>query len=165
MPIWPTKLTTKSTMKKLNLLLLVLLFASCKAVKNAQISQEKQKDSISYVERVIIDTLKIPGDKIVVQIPCDELKSQNFSKGRAKVKVEPKGNGYVITASCDSIEKLLISKEKEIIRLSEKLKNSDSQKVTGLTQLQSFWIVMGKIFMVVLIIILAWRFISWKLSH
>jgi hypothetical protein len=151
-------------MKKLNLLLLVVLFASCKTVKNTQISQEKQKDSISYVERVIVDTLKIPGDKIEIKIPCDDLKSQSFSKGRAKVKVEPKGNGYVITASCDSIEKLLISKEKEIIRLSEKLKSNDSQKVVGLTQLQSFWIVMGKIFMVLLIIILAWKFISWKLS-
>jgi hypothetical protein len=151
-------------MKKLNLLLLVLLFASCKTAKSTQISQAKQKDSVSYVERVIVDTLKIPGDKIEIKIPCDDLKYQSFSKGRAKVKVEPKGNWYVITASCDSIEKLLISKEKETIRLSEKLKNNDSQKVVGLTQLQSFWIVMGKAFMVLLIIILGWKFISWRLS-
>jgi hypothetical protein len=150
-------------MKKYSIILLIGLFASCRTVKTTEQVHEKQKDSISYVERVIIDTLKIPGDKIEIEIPCNELKSQSFSKGRAKVKLEPKGNGYTVIVTCDSIEKLLLSKQREIFRLSDSLKQSNARKDVGLSQWQSFWIVTGKLLMGLLILIAAWKFVRWKL--
>lgn len=150
-------------MKKYSLILLIGLFSSCKTGKLNEQVHHKQKDSISYVERVIIDTLKIPGDKIQIQIPCNELRPQSFSEGRAKVKLEPKGNGYTVIVTCDSVEKLLLNKQLEIFKLSDSLKQSNVRKTIELSQWQYFWIVTGKLLMGLLILIAAWNFVRWKL--
>ncbi|MCV9929527.1 hypothetical protein OIU83_17835 [Flavobacterium sp. LS1R49] len=139
------------------IVMILFLLLGCKSVKSTQQIIEKQKDSISYVERVVVDTLRIPGDIISVNVPCDQLTNQSFSKGRAKVKLEPKGNGYTITVSCDSIEKLILSKNIEINRLSKLIK--DNTKVIGLSIWQSFWIVIGKLLTAILILILSWKFL------
>lgn len=140
-------------------LVVIFLLLGCRSVKNTQQVIEKQKDSISYVERVVIDTLRIPGDVISVKIPCDQLTNQSFSKGRAKVKIEPKGNGYTLIVSCDSIEKLILSKNIEINRLSNLLKDNTQTKVIELSKWQSFWIIVGKLLTLVLILILSWKFL------
>ncbi|QSW90695.1 hypothetical protein J0383_07765 [Flavobacterium endoglycinae] len=150
-------------MNKISIILLVILFIGCKTVKTVEQSHEKRKDSISYVERVKIDTLKIPGEKIQIELPCDQIKPQSSFQGRTKVKAQPNGNGYIITASCDSIEKIVISKDREINRLSEALKVNNTQKTVELSFLQRFWIGTGKLFcfllLVWLIIIIAAK---WK---
>lgn len=151
-------------MKKISLLLLVILFLGCKTVKTVEQSQEKRKDSISYVERVTIDTLRIPGEKVEIELPCDELRPQSSAQGRANVKAEPKGNGYIVTASCDSIEKLVISKDRKIYRLTELLKDSNVKETVELTFMQTFWIGAGKLFIFLLLLVIIVKLLSrWKL--
>lgn len=151
-------------MKKISLLLLVILFLGCKTVKTVDKSQEKLKDSISYVERVKIDTLIIPGEKVQIELPCDELKPHSSAQGRANVKAEPKGNGYVVVFTCDSIEKLVISKEREIYRLKEALKDSNIKETVELTFMQTFWIGAGKLFIFLLVLVIIVKLLSrWKL--
>lgn len=151
-------------MKKISLLLLVILFLGCKTVKTVDKSQEKRKDSISYVERVKIDTLIIPGEKVQIELPCDELKPQSSAQGRANVKAEPKGNGYVVVFTCDSIEKLVISKEREIYRLKEALKDSNIKETVELTFMQTFWIGAGKLFIFLLVLVIIVKLLfRWRL--
>lgn len=151
-------------MKKISIILLVILFIGCRTVKTVEQSQEKRKDSISYVERVKIDTLKIPGEKIQIELPCDELKPQSSAQGRAKVKAEPKGNGYVVVLTCDSIEKLVISKDRDIYRLKELLKDSNKKETLELTFMQTFWIGAGKLFISLLLLFIIVKLLSrWKL--
>lgn len=133
-------------MKKISTILVVLILCvGCRTIKKTEHTQQTKKDSVSYIERIKIDTLKIPGEKIEIQLPCDQLKPQSAAKGRAKVKAEPKGNGYIVVISCDSIEKLVISKNREIYRLNELLKNSSSTETKELTFMQKLWIAGGKI--------------------
>lgn len=150
-------------MKKISIILLVILFIGCRTVKTTEQTQEKRKDSISYVERIKIDTLKIPGEKVQIELPCDQIKPQSSVQGRAKVEAEPKGNGYIVYVSCDSIEKLVISKNIEINRLSELLKASNSKKSLELTFMQTFFIGTGKLFWLVLIVFAAVKLlVQWK---
>lgn len=144
-------------MKKLSIILIGLLFANCRPVKSVEQTHEKQKDSISYIERVKVDTIKIPGDKIEINLPCDQIRPQSFAQGRGKVKAEPKGNGYTVVFTCDSIEKLVISKDKEINRLSEQLKTSDAKKTIELSFWDTFWIRIGKFLTGVLIAFIIWK--------
>lgn len=153
-------------MKKISILLIVILFLGCRTIKTTEHLQEKKKDSISYVERVKIDTIKIPGEKIEIELPCDELRPQTSARGRTNVKAEPKGNGYVITASCDSIEKIVISKDREINRLSEALKAINKQIVIELSFLQKFWIATGKIFVCLLLLFAIIKLLGrWRLQR
>lgn len=146
-------------MKNLSLILLIGLFVSCRSVKTVDKVYESQKDSISYVDRVIVDTLKIPGEKIEIELPCGEdLKPQSFAQGRAKVKAEPKGNGYTIIVTCDSIEKIVLSREREIKHLKAEVKTLESKKEKGLTLMQSFWIGAGKFLSGLLLLILVFKF-------
>ena len=151
-------------MKKISIILLVILFLGCKTTKTIEQTQEKRKDSISYVERIKIDTLRIPGEIVQIELPCDQIKPKSAAQGRANVKAEPKGDGYVVVFTCDSIQKLVISKDREIIRLSEALKNSKSEKTIGLTFMQTFWIGAGKLFALLLLLIVVVKLLSrWKL--
>lgn len=133
-------------MNKFSIILLVLVLCiGCRTTKTIEQSQEKKRDSVSYTEKVKIDTIKIPGERIEIELPCDQIKPQSSAKGRAKIKAEPKGNGYIVVLSCDSIEKLVISKNSEIYRLSELLKESQKKETLQLTTLQKIWIAGGKI--------------------
>jgi hypothetical protein len=131
-------------MKKISIILLVILCVGCRTIKTVEQTQETKKDSVSYIERVKIDTLRIPAEKIQIELPCNQLRPQSSAQGRAKVKAEPRGNGYIVVLSCDSIEKIVISKDREINRLSQALQISDSKKTKELTFMQTAWIKIGK---------------------
>lgn len=132
-------------MNKISIILLLVLCIGCRSKKTTVQSEVKQKDSISYIERVKIDTLKIPGDRIEIELPCDQIRPQSSAQGRAKVKAEPRGNGYIVKFTCDSIEKIVISKDREIYRLNELLKIARSKETLELTYMQKIWIAGGKI--------------------
>lgn len=151
-------------MKKISIILLVLVLCiGCRTTKITEHSQEKKKDSISYVERTKIDTIKIPGERVEIELPCDQIKPQSSAQGRAKVKAEPKGNGYVVVLTCDSIEKLVISKDREIFRLSELLKDNQKKATLELTTLQKIWIAGGKILFLLLALLgVVILLVKWK---
>jgi hypothetical protein len=153
-------------MKKISIILLVILFLGCKTVKTVEQSQEKHTDSISYVEIIKIDTIKIPGEKIQIELPCDQLRPQSFVQGRANVRAEPKGSVYIVTASCDSIEKIVISKDREINRLSKALKISNREKTKELTFMQTFYIGAGMLFLLLIILFVVGKLLTrWKLQR
>ncbi|MEO6176770.1 MAG: hypothetical protein ABIP27_16585 [Flavobacterium circumlabens] len=151
-------------MKKISIILLVILFIGCRTVKTVDQSQETRKDSVSYIDRIKVDTIRIPGETVTMKLPCDQLKPQSSAQGRANVKAEPKGDGYVVVFTCDSIEKLVISKNREIYRLSQELKNSNIEKTVELTFLQTLWINLGKLFVCLIILFIVVKLlVRWKL--
>ena len=80
---------------------------------------------IDTVEVLRVDTLSIPGDSVVKFLPCDEPKADPKEKksGRAsiKAKYDKDRRGYIVTANCDSLEKIVIGKDKIISSYREKI--------------------------------------------
>ena len=91
-------------MKKINIFLTCLILASCNTSK--KVVEEKQiKDSIVYVDRVRIDTIKIENVKTVtlptyntIEIPCDSSsQKQSYTTGGTTYKIiKEKGKVRVV---------------------------------------------------------------------
>lgn len=151
-------------MKTLLFITTILLFASCRTVKEKEVIHHIYNDSISYVERVKIDTIKIKADTVSVFVDCNDSKPKPQTKrsGRSSVLVEPSGSGYVIMAVCDSLQKIAISQQKEIFKLKTVIQEERHSKRVELTSWQSFWIITGKIFTALFILFSIWTISRWR---
>lgn len=139
-------------MKTLLIITTIVLFASCRTVKEKEVVHTIYNDSISYVEKVKIDTIKIKGDTVSVFIDCNsEPKPQTRRSGRSSVLVEPSGGGYVIVAVCDSLQRLAISYQKEIFKLKKVIQKEKQLKRIELTSWQSAQIWVGRLLLLFLI--------------
>lgn len=113
------------------LLLIVLISAGCCPKQVETIT--KTKDSISFKEVVKVDTFKVKADTIheSIFVDCDSFTPINkfYRSGRANLKIETDEKGKLtLTATCDSLEKLIISKTTEIRSLKEQLSEKTTVK-------------------------------------
>lgn len=145
---------------KLALLLLIVLISTGCCPKQVE-TLTKTKDSISYREVVKIDTFKVKADTIheAIFLPrqsgidCDSFLPINkfYRSGRANLKVELDEKGNLnLTATCDSLEHLILSKTTEIRSLKEQL----SKKTTVKKQLSKLPIIIHLFIYFLLIILL-----------
>lgn len=101
--------------------------ASCsRKVTEAVTSTTSQSDSVVYVETLRVDTFRLAGETITrtIELECDEQGqvmpvADVDREGRASVAVSTKGNTLTVTANCDSLEQLLVSKDTRLSRMSE----------------------------------------------
>ena len=72
-------------------------------------------DSVVIHEIVKVDTIRIPADSVIVQVPIVQLEHDTIIKYRsrsASVKMEVDHGQLRVTANCDSLERLVLSYEK-----------------------------------------------------
>lgn len=136
-----------SKLRIIGLIAFMALLVSCRSTSSltsvsSTASSSEHQDSSYVRETASVDTLKISGDSVSVTLPLSwavptvkdssapirmidypDLNSVSKSSGRATVTVTRTGSGLKVTASCDSIQALLISKEKEIYNLKSDLKS------------------------------------------
>jgi hypothetical protein len=110
----------------LSLFLLLTMYAlfSCRTAKSvasnsASNTTEQKGDSLIYIERMHIDTVKVAAESASLTIPFKLLKDSliNYmekSNGRAQVIIQRKGDSILVQANCDSLMQLLISRDKEL---------------------------------------------------
>jgi len=151
-------------MKTILFISVIILVIGCRTIKEKEVIHNIYNDSIRYVEKVKIDTIKIKADTVALFIDCNDSKpkAQTKRSGRSSVLVEPSGSGYVIMAVCDSLQRLAISYQKEIFKLKTVTQKESQFKRVELTSWQSFWIVIGKIFTALFILISIWIISHWK---
>lgn len=114
----------------MTLMVVSALAASCstgRKVTEQSVSSSTLRDSIVMVETVRVDTFRVKGETItrIIELECDEQGqvvpvADTQRQGRASVTVSTKGNALTVTANCDSLEHLLMSKDTRISQLSEK---------------------------------------------
>lgn len=108
----------------ISLILVFGLFAACNR-KLASTTDTKIviKDSISYKETVLFDTIIIPADTLVTTytVQCDSITNKPKpiyiqSKGkRSSNTIQINSNGLLTsTANCDDLQKIIASKNREI---------------------------------------------------
>lgn len=121
-------------MRNLLLFISVLgILSSCggsKHVTHTEYSELQERDSTRYVERVIVDTIITPAETLEVEIPIEVLKVDTvmvFQKGRVKTKLVYQKGNIKVESTCDSLQQLILSYEKEIQSFKDKLSD---QKVT-----------------------------------
>lgn len=93
-------------------------------------------DSVVYIETFKIDTVILPGETIYKSIPVDVLKYDTIIEYRSKTssaKIESKSGILSFTSVCDSLEKLVISTQSKLERLSKSSINKQvvQKKVKG----------------------------------
>lgn len=126
-------------MKNLLYILLILSLASCKLFKESRNESRfnyNKVDSTIRIERVIIDTIRIPAEIIKAEIPVQDLtegKQYNFrsNEGRASASVKVEKGLVKFDTRCDSLEVYVKQTEIYIERLInqvEKLKELNETK-------------------------------------
>lgn len=131
----------------------VVILIGCRTIKEKEVTHEIYRDSIRYVERVKIDTLKIKGDTVSVFVDCNDPKPkpQTRRSGRSSVIVEPTEKGYLVTAVCDSLERLVVSYEKTLYTLRTAHQRESKLKSVGLSGWQTFQIWAGRLLLLFLV--------------
>lgn len=109
-------------MTRLIYISLVLALLSCKSHKQVTkqtVVSSIKKDSIVYIDRVKVDTVKIPAEVIEVQVPLEVFKTDTvlvYNKGRVSTKLVSNNGVLNFNTRCDSLEKLVLSTEKILIK-------------------------------------------------
>jgi hypothetical protein len=116
-------------MKKRILLMSAILLTGCYTERAAKekfgckiVADTTKTDTVEVIKT---DTITIPGDSVVQFLPCDEPKADPKEKkaGRASIKAKYDNGkkGYLVVANCDSLEKVIIGKDKIITTYREKI--------------------------------------------
>lgn len=96
---------------------------SCKARKTIETKETIQSsDSIVYIERTTIDTVKFPADTIYRSFPITVFQTDTiieYRKGRASAKIQSNSGILYVTTKCDSLQKLVLSTQIELKELSK----------------------------------------------
>jgi hypothetical protein len=155
-------------MKKLILLLAVFL-TSCTTSKKFT-EKTTTKDSIVYVDKLRIDTVKITENKTVtepvyveVEIPCDSLVYyQKIENGKSQFKISKENGKVKIMYKQDSlVDKYKSLYEKSIVKMDSiaKVKMVSETKEKKIVH-QTFWqALIAKIWQILFIIVLVlWCF-------
>lgn len=105
------------------LLLSASALASCGTIRKTATERVTiYTDTIIRVDTVRIDTVRVPADTVTLSVPVQMLeyvdaKGVSDRSGRATVRVQRINDTIYITAACDSLEKIILSKERELSRL------------------------------------------------
>jgi len=114
----------------------LILFGGCKSAKQVTSSTVVVKDSISYVETVRVDTLRITEDRSSASFHPDSIPVRYVGvvayrdTGRSTVVVYRNADGsYTALSRCDSIYRLLVAKDSELRNASSKTKTEYRDRV------------------------------------
>lgn len=108
-------------------------------------------DSIVYIERTTIDTVKIPADTIYKSFPLTVFKTDTiieYRTGRASSKVQSQSGVLYVTTKCDSLQELVLSTQSELKQLSQLTHTKEVVKTTEVP-----WWYKASLFLVVIYII------------
>lgn len=142
---------------------LALAFSSCitqqKCMERYPPSEvDSIKTTISYVDRHILDTLKLPGQTVYIydSLPCPELEfHKEVSKGGLKQTIHIHKGVLNSICKADSLEMVIDNLIKEKVTLIEANKTKTTKlKVNELTKTQGFLIVCGWLFWILLLLLI-----------
>lgn len=158
--------------QKSNIIILiatVLLLLGCRTVKevsNNEVSAtEHVSDSIVYIERVVVDTVQFPADTLRVQVPIELFSTDTvvvFEQGRATTQIVYKDSAIYLTTTCDSLEALVLSTEKVVIKQQKKineLKQNNTETVVKTPWFTSWWLPIGLLVLVLCFFIFKLKFL------
>jgi hypothetical protein len=152
--------------------LVALSVVSCRSVKQTQVLEREtvlsalRQDSIETREERTQKIVKIPQETATLTLTREQIDSlpadavYESKSGRAGVTLKKTTAGEVeITANCDSLNLIVESLYKEVFHLrvseselTQKLNDKQVSEVSRLTVFQRFWIWLGKIYSVALIL-------------
>lgn len=119
-------------MKLLPVYLLMLMLVGCNATRLTSSTQVSNvtKDSLVYVDRVIVDTVKIPADTLFVEVPAEVFKRDTvvvYKNGRASTQIIYRNGKVTLNTRCDSLEKLVLSRDRQIYNLHKSINKTSTE--------------------------------------
>lgn len=126
---------------KLSLVMLLICLAlmACRTSKKFQseTTAVRKTDSSVYQEKVKLDTLKAARETVSAAIPFTLLRDSLLPyyekrNGRATVSIERVRDSIIITATCDSLEKIIVTLEKEkyALQMLNEFQQKNKEQVT-----------------------------------
>lgn len=123
-------------------LLFVISFSlvGCRTIKKSLSNTENKSltDSSISREHISIDTFRVKRDVAGLQLPAKEIQNQTFrekSNGRAKVVVRVEKDTMYVDAICDSLEHIILQRNKEVLHYRQLLNEKQIKEVVVKTQL------------------------------
>ena len=129
---------------------IAVLFFSCKARKQIETTETiVSSDSVVYIERTTIDTVKFPADTIYQSYPISVFIHDTvieYRKGRASSIIQSNSGVLSVTTKCDSLEKLVLSTQTELKELTrvnstKEVRESKTKEIPWWYK-ASFWLVL-----------------------
>lgn len=160
--------------------LIVFLVAGCKTpqrqIEHSTTEAVERNDSTSRTEKVNVRLLKVPQSSASLNLNFKNLSDLPIGakytekQGQATVSVEKTGdNDYKITATCDSLTRVIVERETEIYHLQSRIKElTDSTAVretitiNETTPVRWFFIYSGYVFWVLLGCGIIYLILKWK---
>lgn len=104
----------------------LIFLAGCSTSRKVSTSDNhtSKMDSVRVVERVRIDTIRVASDTVRYKIPLSVIGSFTdtvfvFKSRVAKQEIKVSNGNLQFTSTCDSLEKLVLSYERELYRGSK----------------------------------------------
>lgn len=121
------------------LLISVMVLSSCKAQK--EITRSTSKDSIVYREKIVYkdSLITLPGDSILVQVPCDTDTIIQKKGKTAGATVQVKNKVVTIRANCDEQNVKITKLETHISELETKSHEKDTIKEVPVRYIPDFY--------------------------
>lgn len=98
----------------------MMIAVSCKVSRDQiKTTETHTTDSTSYVETVRVDTLRIAADSVHIYVPYEVLRRDTIIQVRnrwAQARIEVRDSIVHLTANCDSLERLVLSYERQLLR-------------------------------------------------
>ena len=133
--------------------LILVLFTSCVSrhqIKELTNETSNTLDSVRIIERVIVDTIRIPAEEIISVIPITVFKHDTvifYKQGRAQTRIVYKSGKLHLNTRCDSLERLILSTQKELIHISrqneskKQISESNKERENSALKRTIFWII------------------------
>lgn len=140
-------------------LLGIALLASCQGTRQVTQEYSHRKDSVVVREVVRVDTLHIAGAETTIEVPVEVLRRDTVFVTRyrhAQARVSIQDGILTATATCDSLERLVLSYEREISRLTKQDSQSTyiEQKARAPGRLQRLLYTLGVLGLITIVIII-----------
>lgn len=139
-------------MKQLSNLVLFLsaffLLTCCRTIKNSKLQSSitSSTDTLIYRNNIKLDTLRIKSDTALLSVPLHIFNDSGINylerrNGRATIKIHRIQDVIYASANCDSLEKIITSKEREILHLrslSQNVIKTEISKTTSIPTIPAF---------------------------
>lgn len=144
-------------------LLGIALLASCQGTRQVTQEHSHREDSIMVREVVRVDTLHIAGAQTTIEVPVEVLRRDTVFVTRyrhAQARVSIQDGILTATATCDSLERLVLSYEREINRLTKQASQSIyiEHKARAPGRLQRLLYTLGVLGLITIVIIILLKF-------
>ena len=119
-------------LKAFGILVFIAVMSGCHTQELVNSSVLNSSDSTSGVETLTIDTIDVPSEQLIIEVPVFIRDTVIVEKeGRVSTKIVYRDGVISVTAKCDSLQELVVSRNREVSHFKSLLSQKDRAEKTS----------------------------------